>query len=210
MANRLTLRQEDFCIEYLRNGGNGSDAYRVAYNAKNMSSKTVNEKASRLLAQDKIRARIDKSRQNVARRVEVGEAEILQSAAWAMQCDPRRILKADGTLVPPQEWPDEIALAIDAIDVKEEYEDGTRKPATGRISKLKFSSRSVARDQLFRYRGLYEKDNRQKAPIIALLDSLPESALYALQEELGGISPEPGTQSDAESADAGSSDRTTH
>lgn len=44
---------------------NKSDAYRSAYNTKGMSDKTINEKASLLASQDKIRARIQELRKEV-------------------------------------------------------------------------------------------------------------------------------------------------
>lgn len=54
----LTPKQETFVKAIVLDGMNYSDAYRAAYNTKGMSDKTVNEKASRLKDEDKIRARI--------------------------------------------------------------------------------------------------------------------------------------------------------
>ena len=59
--DKLTRRQEIFC-EYVVNGKTYSDAYREAYNPKKASNKTINEKASRLMAEDKIRARVESMR----------------------------------------------------------------------------------------------------------------------------------------------------
>ena len=57
--DKLTLKQEKFVQEYLSNGGNATQAYKVAYDAKNTSSKTINENASRMLAKSKIKARLN-------------------------------------------------------------------------------------------------------------------------------------------------------
>ena len=54
----LTEKQEKFAQSIVLEGMNYSDAYRSAYNADRMSDKTVNEKASLLASEDKIRARI--------------------------------------------------------------------------------------------------------------------------------------------------------
>jgi len=54
----LTLKQEAFCKAYLETG-NASEAYRRSYNAGKMTSKTVNETASKLLASPKVATRID-------------------------------------------------------------------------------------------------------------------------------------------------------
>lgn len=56
MAN-LTPKQEEFCLVYLKTG-NATEAYRQSYSTKNMLPKTVNEKASKMLASAKIRARL--------------------------------------------------------------------------------------------------------------------------------------------------------
>ena len=45
---KLTPKQEAFCHEYIKTG-NASEAYRRAYNTKKMKSRTITERASRLL-----------------------------------------------------------------------------------------------------------------------------------------------------------------
>lgn len=54
----LTPKQEKFVKSIVLDGMNYSDAYRNSYNTKGMSDKTINEKASLLKDEDKIRARI--------------------------------------------------------------------------------------------------------------------------------------------------------
>jgi hypothetical protein len=54
----LTLKQQRFTLEYFRNGGNASDAYRQAYDCSNMLPSTVNRNAFDLLHNPKIAARI--------------------------------------------------------------------------------------------------------------------------------------------------------
>lgn len=54
---KLTQRQENFCLAIIE-GLNASDAYRSAYDVRTGTPKTVNETASRLMADPKIAARI--------------------------------------------------------------------------------------------------------------------------------------------------------
>lgn len=54
---KLTPKQEAFCLAYLKTG-NASEAYRQAYEPKKMTDKSVNEKASQMLAMVKIRSRL--------------------------------------------------------------------------------------------------------------------------------------------------------
>ncbi|WP_341928806.1 terminase small subunit [Methyloversatilis discipulorum] len=64
----LTSKQEAFCLAYIEKE-NASDAYRSAYEAKNMAPATVNRKAKELLDNGKIAARIAEIRAAAAARV---------------------------------------------------------------------------------------------------------------------------------------------
>lgn len=59
VMDKLTLKQEKFVQEYLSNGGNATQAYKVAYDGNKNSDKTNNENASRMLANSKIKARLN-------------------------------------------------------------------------------------------------------------------------------------------------------
>ena len=58
MADKLTPKQEAFTLAYVETG-NASEAYRRAYNAKNMSEKVIHNKASGLLKRGDIRVRVE-------------------------------------------------------------------------------------------------------------------------------------------------------
>ena len=58
MSEYLTPKQLSF-VENLSMGFNASDAYRAAYNASEMSDKTIWEAASRLSKNPKVVARLD-------------------------------------------------------------------------------------------------------------------------------------------------------
>lgn len=57
----LTAKQEQF-VKNIIDGMNQADAYRSAYDTSRMTDKTVHEKASRLMADDKVRARVQELR----------------------------------------------------------------------------------------------------------------------------------------------------
>src|SRR5687768_5476604 len=64
VAFGLTQKQEAFCTAAIKLG-NASAAYREAYKPANSKPKTITEKASRLLKQDKVQARIGQLRETV-------------------------------------------------------------------------------------------------------------------------------------------------
>ena len=57
----LTAKQEKF-VQSIIDGMSQADAYRSAYNTKRMTDKTVWEKASKLMADGKVRARLQELR----------------------------------------------------------------------------------------------------------------------------------------------------
>ena len=61
----LTAKQEKF-VQNIIQGMNQADAYRSAYNTTRMTDKTVHEKASRLMSDDKVRARVNELRDKLA------------------------------------------------------------------------------------------------------------------------------------------------
>ncbi len=73
----LNSRQEVFCALIIK-GESQSDAYRQAYQPKRASDKTIHEKASRLMAEDKVKARIAELRAPV-----IEEAQLTLSAHLA-------------------------------------------------------------------------------------------------------------------------------
>lgn len=65
-AGGLTQRQEAFCLAFIETG-TASEAYRRAYKPKHMSAKSVHEKASHILAEGKVQARVAELRAGAAK-----------------------------------------------------------------------------------------------------------------------------------------------
>ncbi|MEM8971745.1 MAG: terminase small subunit [Pseudomonadota bacterium] len=88
----LTAKQEKFVQAYYRLG-NQRKAYRVAYNAGNMSDKSIDVKACNLLKQDKIRVRLqvlkERGAQKAVRSVESIDDMLQQSFDAALGDDER-------------------------------------------------------------------------------------------------------------------------
>ncbi len=68
--DRLTPKQEAFCLAYVETG-DASEAYRRAYDASAMSPAAINVEASRLLEHPKITLRLDGLRARLQKRHEI-------------------------------------------------------------------------------------------------------------------------------------------
>lgn len=58
MSSKLTIKQEKFSQEYVINGGNASEAYRKAYDAKGSKEHTINCRAYDMMQRGEIADRI--------------------------------------------------------------------------------------------------------------------------------------------------------
>lgn len=75
----LTAKQEAFARAYLKTG-NASGAYRQAYDAQGMSSTTIEKEARRLLANPRVRPRIEELTAPVAKAAAEATASIIEAA----------------------------------------------------------------------------------------------------------------------------------
>lgn len=57
----LTQKQENFCLEYIK-CGNASEAYKKCYNVENMKPESIYRKATELMANGTISARVQELR----------------------------------------------------------------------------------------------------------------------------------------------------
>ncbi|MCC6941549.1 MAG: terminase small subunit [Novosphingobium sp.] len=132
MATNLTPKQEAFVQAYLTTG-NASEAYRVAGYSQNASPKTINEAASRLLADSKVAARLSTLREravertmvtvdmlttNLLRIAQKGEDLAEASGLGVARASMMDVAKLNGLVVDKKEHSGSINLgaALDALD----------------------------------------------------------------------------------------------
>lgn len=70
MSNKLTIKQEKFCQLYIELG-NASEAYRQSYDVGGSKTETINENASRLLADSKVSARVKELKKQLTEKHDV-------------------------------------------------------------------------------------------------------------------------------------------
>ena len=76
MAQKLTIKQENFCLAYVETG-NASEAYRRSYDVENTSPAVINVHACNLLKNDKISVRINELRSTVMERHKITVDDLL-------------------------------------------------------------------------------------------------------------------------------------
>ena len=149
---QLTPKQELFCQEYIRTG-NKTEAYKIAYSTKNMKSKTINERATRLSNECKISARIDELRQAL-------EEKKLYTLKESVKRDLELIHKYEA-----------------ALEVLEDINSKNRDIETAErlIKFIGITGYNSAQDRLSKQHGFYEKDNKQKKDASVTIFELPNN-----------------------------------
>lgn len=94
MAQRLTIKQENFCLAYVETG-NASEAYRRAYDIGDMLPQSINRLAKDLLDNIKITSRIAELRSTVMERHKITVDDLLAELDEA-----RAMGKATGKAAP--------------------------------------------------------------------------------------------------------------
>lgn len=117
---KLTPKQEAFCLALVKSEtASQSDAYRQAYNASKMTSKTVNERASVLMADSKITARVAELRAAAAKGAVIDASYVLKRLVEIDQMDVLDIHNDDGTIKPIKEWPKVWRQFLSSVEVSE-------------------------------------------------------------------------------------------
>lgn len=120
MNNRLTEKQERFCIYYLDCDGNASEAYRMAYDASKMQPETIWSNASRMLARNKVATRIAELRSERAEASKVNREKVEKILMDIVTMDPNDLYIVDPVtgkikLKSPNQMPKRVRNAMKKI-----------------------------------------------------------------------------------------------
>jgi len=151
----LTPQQECFAQEVAK-GASLSDSYRVAYpNSQKWVEASVWPKASHMMSNGKVAARVKALSQKAEEVFAVDAARLLREACRIAFSDVSKIMHEDGRMKLPHELDPDTRAAVASIKVDE----------TGRIE-YKFWDKNSSHERLFKHKALFEMDNAQKTPLV--------------------------------------------
>lgn len=164
MSGPLKNTRHEIFAQAVAKGASHAEAYREAYpKAKRWKDSTIHPEASKLAANPKVSTRVAELQNTMAEKSEVDGARILQEAARLALLDPRQLFDERGRIRPPSEWPDELAACIASVKTKPEYEGhGEDREYVGDSYEVRFWDKNAALEKLFKNKGLFEQDNKQK------------------------------------------------
>ena len=166
----LTRKKQEFCLHYVGNGGNATEAYRKAYNCENMKPGTIWKRASELLQNGEVAGRVNQLQAEKTRRIqeryEVDEERLVRAYAQIAFSDPAQLFDKNGHLLPIDQMPEDIRMALKNL------EPTTRSLGEGEveyINKIAMQDKLKALQDLGKHIGFFEKDNEQKKEEIATI-----------------------------------------
>lgn len=146
----MTATQKLFCMEYVRNKFNATQAALVA----GYSEKTAASQASRMLTNVNIQEYIEALKKDIATALGISALDIAKEYAKIGFSDIRKVFDENGNLIKVKDIPDESAANIASIEVFEEYQGrGDDRTIIGNTKKVKFYDKVAALDKLAKMIG---------------------------------------------------------
>lgn len=169
----LTPKREHFA-RLVAAGFTQSDAYRQAFGTTTERNATVWVESTALAADPSVARRIDQLRAiataHSTEAFAVSRARVLAEMYRIATADPRKLLDAKGKPLPLNELPDELAAAIEQVDI-------VTGPDGQPQYRYRLARKAPVIDQLAKVLGMYEADNRQRSQ--ALADVIAQAAQQA-------------------------------
>jgi phage terminase small subunit len=159
------LKRRLFVEELITNGGNATHAAIAAGYAPHSAGVT----GSRLLKDANVREAVREAEERALDSAKLSADRVLQELERAIFADPRKLYDARGRLKPIHLLDDDTASAIASIDVdKPSAGTSAKGNAAGATTKVRLHDKLIAIDRAMRYLGLFDRDNHQRAPNLAL------------------------------------------
>lgn len=163
-VKKLTEKEEAFCNYYLVEL-NAAKAARLA----GYSGHTAKEIGCENLTKPHIRNRISELRNVSGHTYNITRERIAQELARIAFTDSRKLYDDFGGLLPPHEWPDDIAAVISGVETSELFEGyGEDRKQTGHVKKVKLWEKVKALAELNKMMGFNEPEKREHSGSITI------------------------------------------
>ena len=174
MANddkQLRLKQEIFCVKYVANGFNATQAAIEA----GYSKKTAHVQGPRLLENVVIQNKIEELTQQQIDAASITVQAVLAELRKIAFCDFEEAYNEDGSLKHVKDMPKALRQAIASIEVEELFDGyGKDKTQIGYTKKIKFWPKDKSLDQLGRYLKMFT-DKVEHSGKIGIADLVDEA-----------------------------------
>ncbi len=172
----LTAKQQRFVEEYIVDLNATQAAIRAGY-----SEKGAAQQGERLLRNVEIASAVAEGQRQRSERTEVTAERVLQELGRIGFADLRTAFAADGSLKPVEEWSDDLAAAVSAVEVitKPAGVDDNGRALVQHVHKLKLWDKNSALEKIGKHLAMFverhEHTGKGGEPLLwAFLRELPE------------------------------------
>jgi len=149
--SKLTDKQKIFVLEYLVDLNATQAAIRAGY-----SQKTAKEIASELMTKEHVKEAIQIHMDKRAEQVALNANTVLLELLKLAKSDLRKLFDESGSLLPVDQWPDDAAVAVAAVDVDEIFDGyGDERKHIGYTKKVKFWDKTKSLELLGKHLKLF-------------------------------------------------------
>jgi phage terminase small subunit len=124
---------------------------------------TARQQGWQLLQREDIQSYLSQLRAELEDKTSISQEKVLREVARIAFADIRKYYREDGELIPICDLEDDAAAALASVETLEEKIPGT-DIVVGVNKKVKTYNKLDGLEKLARHLGLYDADNRQKAP----------------------------------------------
>lgn len=152
-------RRERFVDAYFACNQNGTQAcIRMGYAPKGAATQST-----RMLKDAWIRAAVEARRAELAEKAALSAETVTQFWGRVARLDVTRIFGDNGRLLPPSQWPEDVRLLADGIDVKEIAGKG-EDAEDAYVTKVDFPKKAAVMEQVARHFGMFARDKPGARP----------------------------------------------
>jgi phage terminase small subunit len=156
----LNDKQRRFALEFIVDLNGTQAAIRAGY-----SEKTARAIAQELVTKAEVVAAIQAAMDERAKRTNVTADRVILEAARIGFSDLRKLFAVDGSLLPVDQWPDDVAAAVASVEVDELFEGrGEERTQIGFTRKVKMWDKVKSLDLLGRHLKLWVERHEHTGP----------------------------------------------
>lgn len=168
LASRgLSLLEEAFCVAYVAKGYKVTAAALEAFGSPTKGAARI--RGWKMLKRPEIQARIRELHDQALTVKQMSSERVLTELAHIAKSDPRRLFDAQGKLLDPSQWPDDIAACIASIETEELFDgQGEEREQIGWTKKVRFWSKPEALKLLGEHFGTFNGGGRGNTLVVTI------------------------------------------
>lgn len=166
---QLSARDIRFCQLWVERGRGHAYSCWIDAGFRPRPTRNATDNAiAYLLSNSEIKAYCDTLRRHAAEAAKVTVEELAAVMAGIVRADRRKLYDRHGTILPPDQWPDDVAATVEQVESEEVFEpvpgEKGKRRLRGYVRKVKTASRVGAAAKLMEWKRMLGQGKEDAAP----------------------------------------------